>query len=310
MSLFGRLRLEIREERRRRSRRKRKPTLAILRCAKLPGCGTASTWKGDFCSVAPPPRVPHPSKWRDDRLTLAWLGHSTPARQLLRRLADYGPCAAHARRREALVSLTLGPKRLVAPALRARELPPLDFILLTHAHMDHFDLGTLRRLSRRATVVTAKSTADLLPRRFRDVVELAWGESRTFERPRGSLTVEAVRVRHWGARIRTDTHRGFNGYVIERKGRRLFAAGDTARMDMRGIGRKAPIDVMAVPIGAYDPWIMSHCTPEQAVAMAERSPRPLRRPHSPPDVPPRPRTGRRADSPLHERARTRSSRAH
>jgi len=24
-----------------------------------------------------------------------------------------------------------------------------------------------------------------------------------------------------------------------------------------------------MPIGAYDPWISSHCTPEQAVAMAD-----------------------------------------
>ena len=26
---------------------------------------------------------------------------------------------------------------------------------------------------------------------------------------------------------------------------------------------------MAVPIGAYNPWIASHCTPEQAVEMAD-----------------------------------------
>ncbi len=167
--------------------------------------------------------------------------------------------------------MTLGPKRLVAPALRARQLPPLDVILLTHAHMDHFDLGTLRRLSRRATVITARATADLVPRRFRDVVELGWGQSRTVERPAGALTVEAFGVRHWGARVRTDTHRGFNGYLVSRRGRRLCLTGDTARTDMRALGRKGPIDVMAVPIGAYDPWIVSHCTPEQAVAMANEA---------------------------------------
>jgi L-ascorbate metabolism protein UlaG (beta-lactamase superfamily) len=225
---------------------------------------------GYFRPVVPAPQIPSPATWRDDRLTVAWLGHSTllinffglwliadPA--LLKRVGvRAGP-------------VTLGPKRVVAPALRASQLPPLDFILLTHAHMDHFDLGTLRKLSRRATVITATSTADLLPRRFRDVVELGWNETQTFERPRGSLTVEAFGVRHWGARIRTDTHRGFNGYIVERHGRRLCLAGDTARTDMRAIGRRGPIDVMAVPIGAYNPWIKSHCTPEQAVAMANEA---------------------------------------
>jgi len=39
----------------------------------------------------------------------------------------------------------------------------------------------------------------------------------------------------------------------------------------KAIGRKGPIDVMAVPIGAYNPWIASHCTPEQAVEMADEA---------------------------------------
>ena len=30
-----------------------------------------------------------------------------------------------------------------------------------------------------------------------------------------------------------------------------------------------PTDVIVVPIGAYNPWIASHCTPEQAVEMAD-----------------------------------------
>ena len=29
-----------------------------------------------------------------------------------------------------------------------------------------------------------------------------------------------------------------------------------------------PIDVAIIPISAYNPWIQSHCTPEQAVQMA------------------------------------------
>jgi L-ascorbate metabolism protein UlaG (beta-lactamase superfamily) len=137
--------------------------------------------------------------------------------------------------------------------------------------MDHLDLGTLRRLRRDATVVTAASTADLLtPMRFRDVIELGWGESRRFDTAHGDLSVEAFRVRHWGARLRRDVHRGFNGYVLERQGRRICIAGDTARANFTEIGSK-PTDVMVVPIGAYDPWIASHCTPEQAVEMANQA---------------------------------------
>ena len=100
--------------------------------------------------------------------------------------------------------------------------------------------------------------------RFRHVVEIAWAESRRFETSRGGLSIEAFRVQHWGARMRNDVHRGFNGYVLERHGRRICIAGDTARTSFTAVGRK-PTDVMVVPIGAYNPWSASHCTPEQAV---------------------------------------------
>src|SRR5262249_44613214 len=148
----------------------------------------------------------------------------------------------------------------------------LDLILLTHAHMDHLDLGTLRRLSRDATVVTATATADLLaPLRFRNVIELDWGDSCRVETLHGPMTIEAFRVQHWGARVRHDVHRGFNGYVLERKGRRVCIAGDTAKTNFEVAGRRGPIDVIAVPIGTYNPWIFSHCTPEQAVEMADQA---------------------------------------
>ena len=32
-----------------------------------------------------------------------------------------------------------------------------------------------------------------------------------------------------------------------------------------------PVDLALMPIGAYDPWIAAHCTPEQALAMADHA---------------------------------------
>jgi len=226
--------------------------------------------EGYLRTIPAAPDRPDPRRWRDDRLTLSWLGHATVLINFFGVWILTDP-ALLARVGLRVGPLTLGPKRFVAPALRTSELPPLDVILLTHAHMDHLDVGTLRRLRRDATVVTAASTADLLaPMRFRDVVEMGWGESRRFDTGRGGLSIEAFKVRHWGARMRHDVHRGFNGYVLERQGRRICIAGDTARTSFTAIGRQ-PTDVMVAPIGAYDPWITSHCTPEQAVEMANQA---------------------------------------
>ncbi len=161
----------------------------------------------------------------------------------------------------------LGPKRLTPPALRARDLPPIDLVLLSHAHFDHFDLPTLNKLqNKRTEVITARATADLLrASKWKKVTELGWGEEARMD----GLTVRALQVRHWGARMQTDRHRGYNGYVLEMGGRRLLFGGDTANTDLfREARSTGPIELAIMPIGAYNPWIGAHCTPEQAVRMA------------------------------------------
>ena len=69
-----------------------------------------------------------------------------------------------------------------------------------------------------------------------------------------------------------DTYRGYNGYLIESGGRRILFGGDTA--DTRAFEQlrsSRPIDLAIMPIGAYDPWIHAHCTPEQAVRMGNEA---------------------------------------
>ena len=129
-----------------------------------------------------------------------------------------------------LPGFTVGPKRLTAPALRVRDLPRIDLVLLSHAHFDHFDTRTLHALSRKADLITASRTSDIAQSTmFRSKRELRWGEEVEVRRDVGALRVRAFEVRHWGARLRTDNYRGYNGYVLERDGRRIIFGGDTAQ---------------------------------------------------------------------------------
>ena len=75
--------------------------------------------------------------------------------------------------------LTVGIRRLVEPALLPDDIPPVDLILLSHAHFDHFDRATLHAFERTgAAVITASQTSNLLRiDRFKSVTELGWGES-------------------------------------------------------------------------------------------------------------------------------------
>ncbi len=220
--------------------------------------------------IAPPRARPRPNQWPNDRLTAAWLGHSTVLLNFFGVTILTDP-VLFARCGVRLPFFTIGPKRLTQPALTAAELPPIDLILLSHAHFDHFDWRTLRRFTRRSQVITAPRTRDLLRgTKLRKITELAWGDKVTIEAPAGALLVRAIRVNHWGARLQYDTYRGYNGYVLERAGQRIIFAGDTAlTSDFAALRDDRPYNLAIFGIGAYQPWIRAHCTPEQAIAMAD-----------------------------------------
>lgn len=215
---------------------------------------------------------PDPAQWNDSQLTAAWLGHSTVLINFFGIMVLTDP-VLFPRIGIRLPGLTIGPKRLTAPALMVSDLPKIDIVLLSHAHFDHFDMRTLGRLDRSAVVITAGQTRNLLRwKRFRDVTELRWTETKTITTFAGKITITALRVKHWGARKRHDSYRGYNGYLLERNGRRIVFAGDTALSDSFAELRAAgPIDLAIMPIGAYDPWIRVHCTPEEAVHMANEA---------------------------------------
>ena len=222
---------------------------------------------------ARPAARPQPAQWVDDEITGSCLGHSTVLLNFLgvRVLTD--PVFSE-RVGPGIPPFILGPKRYVAPALTPKEMPAPDVIVLSHAHFDHFDVWSLRKFSRKTPVVTARATGDLLRcHGFKHIHELDWGQTTTLETRAGAIRITGLEVAHWGARMVRDEHRGYNGYLFERGGHAVCFAGDTAHTHafakLKNLRR--PLDLMLMPIGAYDPWIRAHCSPEQAAAMAREA---------------------------------------
>jgi L-ascorbate metabolism protein UlaG (beta-lactamase superfamily) len=224
-------------------------------------------WAADLKrDVLPPPETPDPRAWSDRGLHAAWLGHTTVLLKVDGTTILTDPVFSN-RIGLNFGPMTLGLKRLVAAPLTARDLPRIDLLLLSHAHFDHFDVPTVRSLeSRGTTVVTARQTSDLLRvNRYRQVHELGWGDRARV----GPLEIRAFQVNHWGARMRSDVYRGYNGYTIEAGRYRILFGGDTAATDLfRAVRTSRPYDLAIMPVGAYNPWIHYHCTPEQAWKMA------------------------------------------
>jgi L-ascorbate metabolism protein UlaG (beta-lactamase superfamily) len=216
--------------------------------------------------IAPAPHRPDPSKWSQVGLHAAWIGHATVLLKIDGFTILTDPIFSD-RAGVSVGPLTFGPKRLVAPALAVSELPAIDLVLLSHAHMDHCDIPSLERLAGDpVTVVAATKMADLVPHGFRVVRELDWNRATTV----GPLTIRAFAVEHWGRRLRSEDGYGYNGYVIESGRHRLVFSGDTAFTPAFATLRGSrPADLAIMPIGCYDPWIRNHCTPEQAWQMAQ-----------------------------------------
>lgn len=167
-----------------------------------------------------------------------------------------------------------GPPRHRAPGIRFEDLPPIDCILLSHNHYDHFDMATLKRLWKRDRPVAFCPLGLGVPLRklgYTDVHELDWWEAQSW----GSFEVHCVPAQHFSARTPFDRNRTlWCGWVLEGSGGQVYYAGDT------GFGplfeaiaeRFTAIRLALLPIGAFRPeWFMGpiHMTPAQAVQAHE-----------------------------------------
>jgi len=150
-------------------------------------------------------------------------------------------------------------KQLRKPGVRLRDLPPIDLVLVTHAHFDHLHRPSLRAIVQQARIRRAAPPIIVVPHHvmdlvsdlgFGDVVEMDWWNSYRHR----ELTVTHVPSRHWGARIIKDSHRGYGGYVLRDSKHSLYHAGDTAYFSgFREIGRRLAPELALLPIGAYNP---------------------------------------------------------
>ena len=156
-------------------------------------------------------------------------------------------------------------KRIKRSGLKIRDLPPIDLVLLTHAHFDHFHKPTLRRLPHPKIGVMPWGVGDLaLDLGFSRIIELDWWESFSHRDWKVTFTPS----KHWGARTLADHHRGYGGFVLEHQGRKIYHAGDSAYFDgFKQIGEKFAPEIALLPIGAYHPesFRRVHMGPDEAI---------------------------------------------
>jgi L-ascorbate metabolism protein UlaG (beta-lactamase superfamily) len=206
----------------------------------------------------------HPVLVAPGELGITFIGHSSFLIQIAGRKLLIDPVFA-----ERLIAL----RRLRRPGVKIKDLPAIDMVLLSHAHMDHLNRPSLRRIvahnlkmhGRAPIAVVPWGVDDLVDDLgFSRVVTLEWWQTKSI----GGLDVTMTPCKHWGARLFKDTHRGFGGYVLQGDGHTLYHSGDTAYFDgFAKIGKRLKPQVALLPIGAYRPdsYRGVHTCPEEAL---------------------------------------------
>ena len=165
-------------------------------------------------------------------------------------------------------------RRQRRPGIKVPDLPPIDVVLLTHAHMDHLNRPTLRRVARATRLRTGRAPIVIVPAGVEDLVrDLGFREVRSLRwwgcTKVAGLEVTFTPAKHWGARMFSDTHRMFGGFVLcDETGHRVYHSGDTAYFDgFKEIGSKLHPQVALLPIGAYfpDTYRSVHTSPEEGL---------------------------------------------
>ena len=177
----------------------------------------------------------------------------------------------------------LGPRRLHPVPLDLKELPPIDLVLLSHDHYDHFDKQTLLKLLAAhpgATwVVPLGLRSRLRKLGMRQIIEMEWWEDVSIGLQSQEIVITAVPAQHFSGRGLFDKNRTlWSGFVLDflkkdESRKRLYFVGDTGynAKDFKAIGEQFKgMDLSLIPIGTYIPRaFMSpvHISPEQAIVI-------------------------------------------
>jgi L-ascorbate metabolism protein UlaG (beta-lactamase superfamily) len=146
--------------------------------------------------------------------------------------------------------------RLTDPAIELADLPPLDLVLLSHFHGDHFDQVAERDLDRTLPIVTTPQSAnDLEERGFTNCIPLDVWESLDVEKGPARLRITATPARH-GPRMVDFVLPDVMGSVLDVTTAdggvsRIYITGDTLVIDeLREIPQRFPdIDIALLHLG-------------------------------------------------------------
>lgn len=173
-------------------------------------------------------------------------------------------------------------KRIKAPGISFESLPQIDYVVLSHNHMDHLDIPSLRKIEARfpnVKYITPLGYTNFLRKNGLNtqdpnrIFELDWWDSIDFN----TLRITALPTQHWCGRSVEDANKmlwsafAFTSNAQKPHEKNIYFAGDTGfGPHFEEIAKKYAkgFDLALIPLGAYCPMHKEgggHINPHEAV---------------------------------------------
>lgn len=200
-------------------------------------------------------------------LSILWVGHATMLIQIDDKVFLTDP----------VFTKTAGmlSKRLIEPGIDPSSIAKVDYVLISHIHLDHFSYGSLELLPKDGRLLIPLGGAAYTPEfGFAETLEMKPWDVIEHD----GVRITALPVQHFGGRYGFDIlwmkDRGYTGYVIEYHGKTVYFGGDTGYDPdlFKRIGEQFSIDVALLPIAPVEPRDFmqhNHVDPKEAVQIFE-----------------------------------------
>lgn len=215
----------------------------------------------------PEVRGPLPNDLRDtmDTVKFAWLGHATVLASINGQTILFDPVFS-----ESASPVDWAVRRYQPPAIGIDELPPIDFIVISHDHYDHLDMNAVKFFKESNTrFLVPLGVASHLEhwgiRRDR-VIEFDWWQSMNI----AGITFICAPAQHFSGRTATVAMQKtlWASWAVKTDSNSVYFSGDSGYADhFKEIGdRLGPFDLTFIDAGQYNErWRAVHNLPPEVM---------------------------------------------
>lgn len=200
-----------------------------------------------------------------DKIQITWIGHSS----FLIQIDGYNFLTDPVFSDRCTPIEFIGPKRFRRIPFTLKELPRIDFVVVSHNHYDHLEYKTVSYLKDSTVWCIPKGNGEWFSSNgVTNYIEFNWWDRFDFT---DEFSVVFLPAQHWSKRTFDDNKTLWGGFSILGKHKKIYFAGDTGYNSylFKEIGQKfGGFDISLIPIGAYEPNDFlghQHVNPEEAV---------------------------------------------